>query len=81
MDYCTQVCRQALPTPLRPPHVHLDIIHMIGVPSLFAALLLVYYTEHKPKNKKQGRPGNEANCYLHRPNQEYHTKSHVYVHR
>ena len=25
----------------------------------------VYYTERKPKNKKRGRPGNEATLYLH----------------
>ena len=25
----------------------------------------VYYPEHKPKNKKTGRPGNEASCHVH----------------
>ena len=47
-----------------PPYIHLcplDIIHVIGVPMPFTVLLCssasVHYTEHKPKNKKWGRPG------------------------
>ena len=55
----------------RPPHVHLastsrppEVIHVIRVPrpSLFCffhrSSAFVYYTERKPKNKKQGSPGN-----------------------
>ena len=40
-----------------------DVIHVIGVPrpSPFFCATSVYYTERKPKNKKRGRPGNEAN--------------------
>ena len=46
-----------------PPTSALGPIHVIGVPRLspfsysFASM---YYTECKPKNKKWGRPGNEA---------------------
>ena len=41
----------------------LDVIHVTGVPRpslFFAPSASVYYTERKPKNKKRGRPGNEA---------------------
>ena len=37
--------------------------HVIGVPRLprfSRSSASVYYTERKPKNKKRGRPGNEA---------------------
>ena len=43
----------------RPP----DLIHVIVFPrpSPFSrSSASVYYTERKPKNKKRGRPGNEA---------------------
>ena len=43
----------------RPPAV----IHVIGIPRPSCFLhssASVYYPEHKPKNKKRGRPGNEA---------------------
>ena len=42
----------------RPP----DVIHMIGVPRprFSRSSASMYYTERKPKNKKRGRPGNEA---------------------
>ena len=32
-----------------------------GLPRFLRSSASVYYTEHKPKNKKRGRPGNEAN--------------------
>ena len=41
-----------------------DVIHMIRLPSFYATLTLPYCTEHKPKNKKQGRPGYEASGSL-----------------
>ena len=46
---------------LRPP----DVTHMMDEtrPSLFFAVFHFHYTEHKPKNKKWGRPGNEARLY------------------
>ena len=46
-----------------PPYVHLafTVRHSRDKPSPFFTLFRsVYYTERKPKNKKRGRPGNEA---------------------
>ena len=30
------------------------------LPSIQELMCVVYYSEHQPKNKKRGRPGNEA---------------------
>ena len=37
---------------------------LVPRPPPFFVLWFVYYTEHKPKNKKWGRPGNEARVLL-----------------
>ena len=45
------------------PYVHPASTHVINEtrPSpFFAVFCLVYYTEHKLKNKERGRPGNKA---------------------
>ena len=52
----------------RPPRIHrTSVTHVMNEtrPSpLFAvSSASVYYTERKPKNKKRGRPGNEATEY------------------
>jgi len=49
-------------------YVHLASTHVMNEirPSPFFAVssTSVYYTERKPKNKKRGRPGKEANATL-----------------
>ena len=60
--YCTQVCGWALP-----PYIHLASTRRHSRDRCFQAFPVfhhsstsVYYTEHKPKTKKGGRPGSEA---------------------
>ena len=45
----------------RPPYVHLASTRRRSRFSRSSAS--VYYTERKPKNKKRGRPGNEATVF------------------
>ena len=56
------------PPPLHPLRVHLTS-HMWwmrpGLPRFSRSSTSVYYTERKPKNKKRGRPGNEATFVCH----------------
>ena len=50
-----------------PPHVHLMSLTWWmrqGLPRFSHSSAPVYYTESKPKNKKRGRPGNEASTNL-----------------
>jgi len=51
------------PPPLRPHRVHLTSYTWLmrpGLPRFLRSSASVYYTERKLKNKKRGRPGNEA---------------------
>ena len=51
-----------------------------GLPRFLRSSASMYYTEHKSKNKKRGRPGNEANYTLYTIIQKEHTNVilHVY---
>ena len=67
---------QAMST-LCPPRVHLaSILHHShdewdqAFPVFCCVFCSVYYTERKPKNKKRGRPGNEARLDL-----QFHMKA------
>ena len=51
-----QLCASLVPRP--------DVIHVIGVPRPPPFFALFCFRVLKLKNKKRGRPGNEASCVL-----------------